>query len=191
MQERIAEGQSLTAISRELRLDYSTVRRFDSATSIDELLFRAANRQSILDGDKSHLHQRRNEGCHDIPQLQLPRGCPDRPPLPPTDEGSGGFPAVSRPAPPPRRAVRWIGTNPERLSAGDAQELKEVRAVCPHLDAAAAHVRDSAAMLHDRRGALLPDWMTRVLADGLPALHSPVTGLRRDQDAVVAGLSMG
>ncbi|MFJ3274505.1 transposase [Streptomyces sp. NPDC086776] len=101
----------------------------------------------------------------------------------------GGFPAVSRPAPPPRRAVRWIATNRGRLSAGDARELKEVRAVCPHLGAAAGHIRDFAAMLHDRRGALLPDWMTGVLADGLPALHSLVTGLRRDQDAVVAGLS--
>jgi transposase len=44
-------------------------------------------------------------------------------------------------------------------------------------------------MLHNRRGDLLPDWMGRVLADDLPALHSLVTGLRRDQDAVVAGLS--
>nr|WP_107486832.1 transposase [Streptomyces sp. TLI_235] len=44
-------------------------------------------------------------------------------------------------------------------------------------------------MLHDRRGDLLPQWMTRVLADDLPALHSLVAGLRRDQDAVVAGLT--
>ncbi|MFI5534107.1 transposase [Kitasatospora sp. NPDC051853] len=44
-------------------------------------------------------------------------------------------------------------------------------------------------MLHDRRGDLLPEWMTRGLADDLPALHPLVAGLRRDQDAVVAGLS--
>jgi len=31
--------------------------------------------------------------------------------------------------------------------------------------------------------------MDRVLADDLPALHSLITGLRRDQDAVTAGLS--
>ncbi|MFE9427747.1 transposase [Kitasatospora sp. NPDC006697] len=94
-----------------------------------------------------------------------------------------------RPAPRPRRVVRWIMTDPARLRADDAQELKEIRAACPHLDAAARHVRDFAAMLHDRRGDLLPDWMNRVLADDLPAPHSLVAGLRRDQDAVVAGLS--
>ncbi|MET9641183.1 transposase [Streptomyces virginiae] len=33
------------------------------------------------------------------------------------------------------------------------------------------------------------DWMERVLADDLPALHSLVSGLRRDFDAVTAGLS--
>jgi transposase len=44
-------------------------------------------------------------------------------------------------------------------------------------------------MMRDLRGEQLPDWMDRVLADNLPALHSLVTGLRRDQDAVTAGLS--
>ncbi|MFH8383496.1 hypothetical protein ACH4E7_21525 [Kitasatospora sp. NPDC018058] len=37
-------------------------------------------------------------------------------------------------------------TDPARLRADDAQELKEIRASCPHLDAAAGHVRDFAAM---------------------------------------------
>jgi len=32
--------------------------------------------------------------------------------------------------------------------------------------------------------------MLRVQADNLPALHSPVIGLRRDLDAVTAGLTM-
>lgn len=60
--------------------------------------------------------------------------------------------------------------------------------VCPHLDAAARYVHDFAEMLHHLRGDELPDWMERVLADDLPALHS-LGGLRRDFDAVIAGLS--
>ncbi|MBI0375290.1 transposase, partial [Streptomyces albiflaviniger] len=75
------------------------------------------------------------------------------------------------------------------LSSSDTHELKEIRAACPHLDATARYVRDFAAMLHDHRGNLLPDWMNRVLGDDLPALHSLITGLRRDQDAVIAGLT--
>lgn len=80
-------------------------------------------------------------------------------------------------------------THPQHLAAADATELKEIRTACPHLDATARHVHDFAEMLHDLRGDQLPDWMERVLADDLPALHSLVSGLRRDFDAVTAGLS--
>ncbi|MER7584328.1 transposase [Kitasatospora sp. NPDC097691] len=41
----------------------------------------------------------------------------------------------------------------------------------------------------DLTGSELPAWMERVGHDNLPTLHSLVNGLRRDQDAVIAGLS--
>jgi hypothetical protein len=91
-----------------------------------------------------------------------------------------------RSAPEPRHVVRWIMTNPEHLAETDAAELKEIRTVCPELDAAARHVREFAALMRDRRSDLLSIWMNRVLADDLPALHSLVSGLRRDIDAVIA-----
>jgi hypothetical protein len=37
-----------------------------------------------------------------------------------------------------------------------------------------------------RRGDRITDWIARVQADPLPALHSLATGLRRDLDAVIA-----
>lgn len=94
-----------------------------------------------------------------------------------------------RPAPRPRRIVRWIMTNPGHLTDEDSLVLKEIRAVCPELDAVTDHVRDFAEMMRDLRGDRLPEWMERVEQDTLPALHSLVNGLRRDQDAVIAGLS--
>ncbi|MGW2563842.1 hypothetical protein ACWCXB_32375 [Streptomyces sp. NPDC001514] len=75
-------------------------------------------------------------------------------------------------------------THPNRLAEADAAELKQIRTACPHLDAAARHVRDFAQMMHDLHGDELSAWMDRVLADELPALHSLVNGLRRDLDAV-------
>jgi transposase len=36
----------------------------------------------------------------------------------------------------------------------------------------------------------LPDWIHAVTSDDLPALHSFVTGIRRDFDAVTAGLTL-
>jgi transposase len=80
-------------------------------------------------------------------------------------------------------------TNPDNLPDEDALTLKEIRVGCPELDATTRHVRDFAAMMRDRSGNELPAWMERVEHDALPALHSLVNGLRRDQDAVVAGLS--
>lgn len=69
VQQRLSAGMSLAAIRRELRLDHSTVRRFARAQSLDELLVKVVNRNSILDAYKTYLHRRWNEGCHDIPQL--------------------------------------------------------------------------------------------------------------------------
>jgi hypothetical protein len=69
VQERLAEGKTLAAIRRELRLDHSTVRRFARARSLDELLVKATNRATLLDAYKPYLHQRWTDGCHSIPQL--------------------------------------------------------------------------------------------------------------------------
>ncbi|MGW0886193.1 ISL3 family transposase [Streptomyces sp. NPDC002671] len=204
VQQLLSEGRSLAAIGRQLRLDHSTVRRFARAQSLDELLVRATNRASILDEHMPYLHQRWREGCHDIPQLHRElraRGftgdiqCvrryfrPFKKPHSPKPKNPPAPAPELRPAPKPRRVVRWIMTSPGHLAETDAAELKEIRAACPHLDATARHVRDFADMMRDLRGEELPSWMDRVLADDLPALHSLVNGMKRDLDAVTAGLS--
>ncbi|WP_051745716.1 transposase [Streptomyces yerevanensis] len=209
VQQLLSEGKSLAAIGRQLRLDHSTVRRFARVRSLDELLVKATNRASILDEHKPCLHRRWREGCHDIPQLHRElraRGftediqCvrryfrPFKEPHSPRPKNPPAPAPELRPAPKPRRVVRrivvrWIMANPGHLAETDAAELKEIRAACPHLDATARHVRDFADMTRDLRGEELPAWMDRVLADDLPALHSLVNGMKRDLDAVTAGLS--
>lgn len=47
-----------------------------------------------------------------------------------------------------------------------------------------------AVMMRELRGDQLEDWMRSVVADDLPALHSFLTGIKRDQDAVVVGLTL-
>ncbi|MCX5195795.1 ISL3 family transposase [Streptomyces sp. NBC_00249] len=204
VQALLAEGKTLAAIGRALRLDHSTVRRFARAGSLDELLAKATGRLSVLDEHKEYLHARWLDGCHDIRQLHRELGergftgsiqCVRRyfrsykPPRQPDRKQQRVPRPQPRPTPKPRRVVRWIMTNPQYLAPADATELKEIRTICPHLDAAARHVHDFAEMLHHLRGDQLPDWIDRVLADDLPALHSLVSGMRRDFDAVTAGLS--
>lgn len=104
-------------------------------------------------------------------------------------DAAAGVPTAARAGPeiPTRRPLDH--DEPPATRGPDAAELKEIRTACPHLDAAARHVRDFAEMLHDLGGDQLLDWMERVLADDLPVLHSLVSGLRRDFDAATAGLS--
>jgi len=61
----------------------------------------------------------------------------------------------------------------------------------PELDAAVRHVAGFARMIKDLSGDknTLTGWMSAVDAD-LPTLQSFTAGLRRDLDAVVAGLTM-
>lgn len=153
-------------------------------------------RSTILDEYTPYLHQRWNEGCRNSAQLHQEIVA----------LGFGGsiqtvrrylrpfkattvVPPARRPAPRPRRIVRWIMTDPRNLAAADAADLMEIRTSCPELDAVTRHVRDFATMMRDLQGDKLTGWMERVAADHLPALHSLVNGLSRDIDAVTAGLS--
>ncbi|MFF7266765.1 transposase [Streptomyces sp. NPDC008159] len=51
-------------------------------------------------------------------------------------------------------------------------------------------MRAFAELMNNRQGRKLDQWITRVQADDLPTLHTFVTGLGQDLDAVVAGLSL-
>jgi transposase len=192
------KGYSLNAIGRELGLCFRTVQRFARATTPEDLL--VCSRSGKLDRFKSYVHQRWNAGCTEATVLHtelVERGWrgslrtvqrylqrfrdPDR---------------IPRPAPPapdkitPRRVTRWIMTKPEHRSAGDQVCLKEVLARCPELEATAGHVNAFASMMCQRTGEQLPAWMEAVQADDLPALHSLVASLRRDQAAVTNGLTL-
>jgi transposase len=196
------KGYSLNAICRELGLSFRTVYRFTHASGLDELLVVTRNRPSNLDRFKPYVHQRWNAGVTEASVLHtelIELGW------------TGGLRTVQRylqrfrdpaqgprPAPPipekkptPRRVTSWIMTNPANLSTGDQVRLKEILARCPELEATAGHVNTFAVMMCQRTGKdQLCGWMDAVAADDLPALHSLVSGLRRDQDAVTNGLSL-
>jgi transposase len=95
------------------------------------------------------------------------------------------------PAPPkPRAVTSWIMSRPGTLASGEQALLEVILDGCPELTAVTAHVRAFAGLMTERRGHDLEQWMSDVTASGDPALRSFVTGLRRDQDAVTAGLTL-
>jgi transposase len=198
IRERLDAGLSEAAIRRATGLDRRTVQRYARAASADELLAEAVNRESKLDEFKPYICQRWNQGLTDAAQIHAElrqRGW----------AGSAqtvrryvhllrqaGATVTPAPAVPKTREItRWLLSRPGSLDADDQARLAAVKAGCPHLDALAGHIRDFAGMMTRRQGLLaLEDWLTRVEADEQPELHSFATGIRRDQEAVTAGLSL-
>jgi transposase len=84
----------------------------------------------------------------------------------------------------------WIMTRPDNLDTEDQARLDTILARSPEPAAVTAHVRAFAALMTGRRGRNLEQWMTSAAATGEPPLQSFVTGLRADQDAVTAGLTL-
>jgi transposase len=173
------------------------VRRFAHAPSLEELLAKTAERASVLDGFTDWLHQRWNRGCIDAAQLTKELKA----------QGYAGSDQTVRrylrpfrsgqPTPPPgptpptvREVTGWIMRRPEALEPEEQTRLQEVLARCPHLDSASAHVAAFAEMLTGLRGDRLEGWIAAVEADDLPGLRSFATGLRRDQQAVINGLTL-
>lgn len=187
----------LRPIGRRLGLARNTVRRLARAAGPDELLVgQWTGRSSILDPYKPFLHQRWAEGQTIGTRLfeEL------------REQGFGGGDVVVRkyvrrlrdafphqqPGRPPsvRNVTSWITRHPASLTAEQSEHLKTILIRCPALERTAHHVRAFAELMNQRDGQHLPQWIARVQDDDLPALHTFITGLGQDLDAVVAGLSL-
>ncbi|MGW0252080.1 ISL3 family transposase [Nocardia goodfellowii] len=195
----LAQGKSIRGIGTQLGLARGTARRFARAESPEELLVnnRTGYRASILDEFKPYLHQRWNQGCTNAAQLFdeiTARGYRGQQNLVRTYLRA--FRATAHiPVPPPkppavRRVTAWIMTDPARIDPDDQHSLDSILTTSPELDSLVGHVRAFATIMKELRGRDLERWMTTVDADDQPALHSFVRGLRRDQDAVTAGLTL-
>ncbi|MEU7260438.1 transposase [Streptomyces rimosus] len=78
--------------------------------------------------------------------------------------------------------------DPGRLREETASDLRQIRTTCPEL-AATGHVRGFAAIMRERRGDRLPEWISSAAAGPLPHIRQFAEGLNSDFDAITAGLS--
>jgi transposase len=205
--ELLREGRSQREAADILGLDRKTVSRFAAEAGPGRLLAKATGRAGKLDPFKPWINRRWNEGLTNAAALHAEI----------TAQGwTGSVQAVERyvrqfrtadgrsragrnprqappAAPPPktRQVTRWLLTRPDHLGPADQARLDAARAQCPHLDALAAHVRAFAKIMTLRQGLLhLEGWLTEAEASDLPQLRSFAHGIRRDQQAVTAGLSL-
>jgi len=103
---------------------------------------------------------------------------------------TGLIPVPGAAPPKARKVTSWIMSRPSSLDDKDQASLRAILASCPELSAVATHVQAFTLLMTERRGGDLEQWMTSAQATGEPALTSFVTGLRADQDAVTAGLTL-
>jgi transposase len=102
-----------------------------------------------------------------------------------------GHAAVPGPKPPTVREVTsWIMTHPDRLDPADADHLRRVRRHDGDLDRLTRYVRRFATMMTELSGQDLEQWISDVEHDTLAPVASFARNLRRDQDAVHAGLTL-
>jgi transposase len=195
----LADGRSQAAIAAELGLSRNTVRRFARAADPGELLVNDWTPRSpgILHTYEPYLRERWNSGCTNATALwQEIRGRGYRGGYSSVRDylarfrGNAVMPALAPEPPKPRAVTSWIMTRPDDLDPADQASLDAILASSPELAALTGHVRAFAAIMTGRRGRELEQWMTAAAASGEPALKSFVTGLRADQDAVTAGLTL-
>ncbi len=194
----LAAGHSEREAARILGLSRGTVHRFAAAASAEELLVKATTRQTKIDRYKPFLRQRWNEGITSATVLHAELQAKG---------WQGSVQAVQRyvrpframtAAPPPgpvipatRQITRWLLTRPTALSDEEQAQFAGLQDHCPHLAVLAACVRSFAEIMARRQGEQeLEGWLTQAETSDLPELRSFANGIRRDQDAVTAGLTL-
>jgi transposase len=206
--ELLQAGRSQREAAEILGLSRNTVNRFARESDAARLLVKSTSRENKLDPFKPYINSRWNEGVTSAAALHAEMAA--------TQGWTGNVQAVERyvrqfrtadgrtragraarpvPAastvPKTRQITRWLLSRPGRLDADDQARLAAVTAACPHLNALARHIRTFAEIMTRRQGLLaLEDWLTAVEASDLPELRSFANGIRRDQQAVTAGLAL-
>jgi transposase len=211
------QGMSMLAICRATGMSRGAIRRYVHADSFPERR-RHPPQASMLDPFAPYLAKRWEEGCHVAMQLWREireQGYPGaqgrvlqwarqrrREPAPTTpgryvdsmrkktSKNSMTSPQkVSRPLSSRRLAWMMVG-DPDELSSDERYALQRAIEACP--DVAAIHplVQKFSEMVRSREAGELDDWLKESLSCGVKSFETFAIGLKREQPAVEAALSL-
>jgi transposase len=192
----VVQGLSVTQIGRRLNLDRKTVRRYAHASSPEDLIAtNPTGRTSTLNPHKNYLQQRWEQGCTRTETLY-------------SEIRQRGFAgslrtlrrytahlraALTAPEPPPppknHEIVGWLVRNPDNLTDDDRAGLADACHRCEELATTRDLVADFAKMICQLGGAKLEEWVNRAENGSISELRSFASGLRKDWNAVLAGLT--
>jgi len=208
-------GVSARAIAKQLHLSRTTVTRFVAADAFPERALRRA-RPSILDPFIPYMQARWQAGCDNGMQLwrdirtqgyrgsrALVAGWVARQrgvlPAAPDEAGvpkrRGRRPREQAQPPAPRalsarRAAWLLIRRPTDLEPDEHAVLEQLTATCSIAAVAYGLAQAFTQLVRERNAAALDGWFAAVEESGLADLRSFAAGLRRDEAAVRAGLSL-
>ncbi len=205
LQER---GWSLPAIAAHTGLDRKTVRKYLQAQSCPAPQ-RRPKRRSLLDPYTSYLIERWNGGCNNsaqllrdiqakgftgkrsivrdfCTQLRKAQGLPPR-----ARSTAGGNAIAPTTRPPTMRTLTWLILRQEDdLEVEERTQVEHVSQVDVTVATTIKLAQEFASMLRERQADKLDDWLEQVAESNIAALQSFAAGVRRDEAAVRAGLSL-
>ncbi len=193
----LGKGWTISAIARRLNLDRKTVRRFRD-TDLDQMLVSARDRRpnGVLDPFKAYLNARFTEAQGQVSGTRLFLEIRERGYL-----GSrqvvrkhlaalraGTAEPVRADTPSPRKITSWIMRPRDTLTESQEERLLQVRLACPNITRACDLARAFADLVRHQRGHLLQQWIRQAEQDAPKPMSGFAGFLRRDLDAVTAGL---
>jgi len=202
-------GMTIEAIAAHTGLSPRTILRWSKAPSFPERQGRA-KQASQLDPYKAYLLKRWNEGCHNgsllyreikaqgyggkpgtvlsyFVQVRKAQGIAQK------QRRAGGSHSTTAPLPRPPSAQQlvWLIIRPlSRLSVEEQQQREALPAVHDDLAQAIELTHDFTITVRERKAAALDEWIMAAERSGLAPMQQFATGLKRDIDAVRAGLSL-
>jgi transposase len=192
-------GWTISAIGRRLNLDRKAVRRFRD-TDLDVMLASARERRpaGVLESFKPYLDARFTETSGQVSGSRLFLEVRER-----GYRGSrqvvrkhlaalraGTAEPIRADIPSPRKITSWIMQPRESLTDSQDERLLEVRLACPDITRACELARSFADLVRNQRGHLLHDWIRQAEQDAPKPMSGFAGFLRRDLDAVTAGLTL-
>jgi transposase len=196
------QGMSQQGISRTLKIQRKTVRRFLRAGQYPE---RATphRRPPGVNKFQEFLRRRWTEGCHNATKLWheiqgqgYAGGRSTMAKFIATLRGPGTtyFRTTTTPrqkeakAPSPRQAAMLLARRPEKLKPDEKQLLAKLNECCPGVPLLYDLTQGFATVLRAKQSDILHTWIDQARASGLPEMGRFCDGLRRDDKAVNAAV---
>ena len=198
------QGMSKKEISRTLHMERKTVRRLLRAGEFPE---RAKPHRPPpgISKYEEFLQQRWAEGCHNATKLwreiqtqgyRGARSTMSRFVATLRTPGTKYFRETAAPRQPkakppsPRQAAMLLARRPEKLKSDEQQLLAKLQECCPDVPTLYGLTQGFAEVLRSKRSEALQTWLADADKAALPEISRFCDGLRRDESAVTAAVTL-